>query len=43
MVLRFFTGLLALKFLSSLLENRRWKYFGFYCLAASAVVFLIGQ
>lgn len=43
MVLSFLAGLAALKFLSSLLENHRWKYFGFYCLAASAIVFFLGK
>jgi undecaprenyl-diphosphatase len=35
MVCSFLAGLLALKLLSATLEKRRWKYFGFYCLAAS--------
>jgi undecaprenyl-diphosphatase len=38
MVFSFVSGLLALKFLSRVLEQGGWKYFGFYCLAASAVV-----
>ena len=37
----FFAGLLALKWLSSWLENGRWWLFGVYCLAASAAVFLL--
>jgi undecaprenyl-diphosphatase len=35
----FFAGLVALKWLSSWLENGRWYLFGIYCLLASAVVF----
>jgi undecaprenyl-diphosphatase len=38
MVFSFLAGLLALKLLSAALEKGRWKYFGFYCLAASFVV-----
>jgi undecaprenyl-diphosphatase len=37
-VFAFFAGLIALKWLSSWLENGRWWLFGVYCLAASAVV-----
>jgi undecaprenyl-diphosphatase len=39
MVFSFLAGLLALKLLSAALEKGCWKYFGFYCLAASLVVF----
>lgn len=38
MVLSFSAGLLALRFLSAVLERGQWKYFGYYCLAAAAVV-----
>ena len=38
MVLSFLAGLLALRFLSSVLERGRWKYFGIYCLAAAAAI-----
>ncbi len=38
-VFAFFAGLVALKWLSSWLENGRWYLFGIYCLVASAVVF----
>jgi undecaprenyl-diphosphatase len=38
MVFSFLAGLLALKLLSAALERGRWKYFGFYCLAASLMV-----
>jgi undecaprenyl-diphosphatase len=38
MVFSFAAGLLALRFLSAVLERGRWKYFGFYCLAMAAVV-----
>jgi undecaprenyl-diphosphatase len=41
MVCSFFAGLGALWLLSSLLKAGRWKYFGFYCLAASAAVFTL--
>jgi undecaprenyl-diphosphatase len=41
MVFSFFAGLVALKWLSSWLENGRWYLFGIYCLAASAVVFYL--
>jgi undecaprenyl-diphosphatase len=39
MVLSFAAGLVALKVLSRVLERGGWKYFGYYCLAASAGVF----
>jgi hypothetical protein len=39
MACSFVAGYLALKLLSSLLEAGRWKYFGYYCLIAAAVVF----
>ncbi|MHB8068805.1 MAG: undecaprenyl-diphosphate phosphatase [Desulfobaccales bacterium] len=38
MGLSFIAGLLALRWLSSWLEQGRWQYFGIYCLFASAVV-----
>jgi len=41
MVFSFFAGLLALKWLSRWLEGGRWKFFGFYCLIASAGVLAI--
>jgi undecaprenyl-diphosphatase len=37
----FCAGLLALKWLSRWLESGRWTFFGFYCLAAAAVVALL--
>jgi undecaprenyl-diphosphatase len=40
MVLSFAAGLLALRFLSAVLERGRWKYFGFYCLAAAVVIWI---
>jgi undecaprenyl-diphosphatase len=40
MVLSFVAGLLALKFLSAVLERGRWKYFGFYCLAAAFAIWI---
>jgi undecaprenyl-diphosphatase len=39
MVFSFVAGLVALKFLSAVLERGRWGYFGYYCLVAAAVVF----
>ncbi len=41
MVFSFAAGLAALKALSRVLESGGWRYFGFYCLAASAVVFAV--
>ena len=41
MVFSFLAGLLALKWLSSWLENGRWYLFGIYCLLASGVVFYL--
>jgi undecaprenyl-diphosphatase len=38
MVLSFLAGLMALRFLSSVLERGRWKYFGIYCLVAAAAI-----
>jgi undecaprenyl-diphosphatase len=40
-VFAFLAGLVALKWLSSWLENGRWYLFGIYCLVASAVVFAL--
>ena len=37
-VFAFLAGLVALKWLSTWLENGRWTWFGIYCLVASAVV-----
>jgi undecaprenyl-diphosphatase len=39
MVFSFLAGLIALKFLSVVLESGRWRYFGFYCLFAAGVMF----
>jgi undecaprenyl-diphosphatase len=41
MALSFAAGLLALNWLSSWLSRGRWKFFGFYCLAFSIVVWLL--
>jgi undecaprenyl-diphosphatase len=38
MVFSFVAGLIALRWLSRWLEQGRWSLFGYYCLAASAVV-----
>lgn len=40
MALSFGAGLVALHWLSAVLEQGRWRYFGYYCLVASAVVLL---
>jgi undecaprenyl-diphosphatase len=40
MVFSFGAGLLALRLLSAVLERGRWKYFGYYCLGAAAVMML---
>lgn len=42
MLLSFAAGLLALRWLSSWLEQGRWYLFGLYCLLASGVVLVIG-
>jgi undecaprenyl-diphosphatase len=39
----FVAGLLALRLLSKWLEAGRWQYFGYYCLAAAAGVFVLAQ
>jgi undecaprenyl-diphosphatase len=39
LVCSFVAGLLALRLLSRWLESGRWKFFGYYCLFAAAVVF----
>ena len=41
MLFSFISGILALRLLSSLLEKSRWHYFGFYCLFASCIVFIL--
>jgi undecaprenyl-diphosphatase len=41
MVFSFIAGLIALRVLSRVLEQGGWKYFGFYCIAASAVVLAV--
>jgi undecaprenyl-diphosphatase len=41
MILSFVAGLLALRWLSSWLENGRWYWFGIYCIIASAAVFYL--
>jgi undecaprenyl-diphosphatase len=38
MVFSFLAGLAALKFLSAVLEKGRWKYFGYYCVIAAALM-----
>jgi undecaprenyl-diphosphatase len=43
MVFSFVAGLFALKWLSSWLESGRWALFGFYCLGASVIVFVLHQ
>jgi undecaprenyl-diphosphatase len=41
MVASFVAGLLALRWLSGWLENGRWHYFGYYCVGAAAVIFVL--
>jgi len=41
MVLSFFSGLLALRWLSNWLEKGRWQFFGYYCLVAAIFVFVL--
>jgi undecaprenyl-diphosphatase len=41
MLFSFISGILALRLLSSFLEKNRWHYFGFYCLFASCIVFIL--
>ncbi|HEX4047478.1 MAG TPA: undecaprenyl-diphosphate phosphatase [Elusimicrobiota bacterium] len=43
MLLSFAAGLLALRWLSSWLERGRWRWFGWYCLAASAAVLAVAS
>ncbi len=38
MIFSFAAGLLALRFLSAVLEKGRWSYFGYYCFFAAAIV-----
>jgi len=42
-VLSFFSGCVALRFLSNWLEEGRWAFFGFYCLAFSVVVLMLNS
>jgi undecaprenyl-diphosphatase len=41
MVFSFLAGLLALKWLTRWLEGGRWRFFGYYCLIAAAVVLAV--
>ena len=41
MVLSFFAGVLALRWLSAWLESGKWWLFGVYCLIASVVIFFL--
>jgi len=41
MALSFCSGLIALKWVSSWLENGKWKYFGYYCLFAAIMVMIV--
>ncbi|MBI3557714.1 MAG: undecaprenyl-diphosphate phosphatase, partial [Deltaproteobacteria bacterium] len=38
MVFSFGAGLLALRWVSSWIDQGRWRWFGYYCFAASAFV-----
>jgi undecaprenyl-diphosphatase len=41
MLCSFLAGLLALRWLTRLLEHGRWQWFGYYCLFAALTVFLL--
>ncbi len=41
MVLSFISGWLALKLLSNWIEQGRWAYFGYYCIAFAGVVLAV--
>jgi undecaprenyl-diphosphatase len=41
MVLSCVAGLIALRFLSAMLDKGRWKYFGYYCIVAALVMFTV--
>jgi undecaprenyl-diphosphatase len=41
MVCSFVAAMLALWLLSAVLERGKWKYFGYYCIAAAGVVFVV--
>jgi len=41
MIGSFVAGLLALRWLSGWLENGRWHYFGYYCIGAAGVIFVL--
>ena len=41
MLCSFLAGLLALRWLTRLLERGRWQWFGYYCLLAALTVFLL--
>ncbi len=43
MVFSFLAGLVALKLLSAVLEQGRWRYFGYYCLVAAAGVLTVAH
>ncbi len=41
LVFSFFSGLLALRWLTRWLDRGKWHYFGYYCLCAAAVVLIL--
>ncbi|MBX9743247.1 MAG: undecaprenyl-diphosphate phosphatase [Chthoniobacterales bacterium] len=43
MVFSFIAGLVALKWLSQWLEKGCWRFFGFYCLLAAGVIFMMSK
>jgi undecaprenyl pyrophosphate phosphatase UppP len=43
MICSFVAGLLALRWLTRLLERGRWHWFGYYCLVAALMVFAISR
>jgi undecaprenyl-diphosphatase len=43
MLFSFLAGLLALRWLTRLIERGRWQLFGYYCLLAALAVFLLNR
>lgn len=42
MIFSFVAGMIALRWLSRWLEKGRWHFFGYYCLLAATVIFIVG-
>jgi undecaprenyl-diphosphatase len=43
MLCSFLAGLLALRWLTRLLERGRWQWFGYYCVLAAVAVFVMAR